>query len=361
MVVQPFVGFVLDPTAAGPAFRDVHGLPINSYGFIDSGEPIRSRSPQRRIVAITGGSVAYFFSVHGVAELERGLRRRPGWGDVELTFVRLALGGLKQPQQLAAIQYLQALGAEFDLVINIDGFNEVALFPSETDGSSLSYAFPRGWPALVGETPDPVFTQLVGKLALYRSLSTRWDRLFEGWLPARSSAASLLWLAGHRQIHRRIGWAEVVASRRAGATDRFAATGPPNSFESEQEMRQALVDLWARSSALLGRACAASGIEYLHVLQPNQYAEHSKPLSPEELASSYAPNSPIAVAAAAGYRLLPAAGRDLAASGTPFLDLTRIFDGDPETVYIDSCCHLNERGYERMATAIGERWSGSPP
>ena len=36
-----------------------------------------------------------------------------------------AAGGYKQPQQLAVISYLIAIGAKIDLVINIDGYSEV--------------------------------------------------------------------------------------------------------------------------------------------------------------------------------------------------------------------------------------------
>ena len=41
-------------------------------------------------------------------------------------FVNLALFGYKQPQQLTTLAYLMSIGGQFDLVLNIDGFNEVA-------------------------------------------------------------------------------------------------------------------------------------------------------------------------------------------------------------------------------------------
>ena len=39
----------------------------------------------------------------------------------------MAHGGWKQPQQLLALSWILALGGELDVLINVDGFNEVAL------------------------------------------------------------------------------------------------------------------------------------------------------------------------------------------------------------------------------------------
>ena len=45
----------------------------------------------------------------------------------KIVVINLGLAGYKQPQQLMTLNYLLALGAEFDIVIALDGFNEVAL------------------------------------------------------------------------------------------------------------------------------------------------------------------------------------------------------------------------------------------
>jgi hypothetical protein len=44
----------------------------------------------------------------------------------------------------------------------------------------------------------------------------------------------------------------------------------------------AAVDVWARSSQLLGRMCAVSGVRYVHALQPTLNDRGSKPLTAEE-------------------------------------------------------------------------------
>ena len=60
------------------------------------------------------------------------------------------------------------------------------------------------------------------------------------------------------------------------------------------------MDLWERSSLAMSRLAEASGLAYLHVLQPNQYVLGSKPLSREERAL-LDPTDPWARAARSGY------------------------------------------------------------
>ena len=78
-------------------------------------------------------------------------------------------------------------------------------------------------------------------------------------------------------------------------------------------------------------------------LQPNQYVKHSKPVSVEERATAI--NSEVA-----DYHGCP--DQDLASEGVPVFDLTGIFHETPATVYVDACCHLNERGNQVMAQQI---------
>ena len=97
---------------------------------------------------------------------------------------------------------------------------------------------------------------------------------------------------------------------------------------------------------------------YLHALQPNQYVTGSKVLSPEELTHAYLPDSSWSLAARAGYPHLRERGEWLRASGVNFLDLADIFKGVEETIYIDSCCHFNQTGFDivgrRLAEALAE-------
>ena len=53
------------------------------------------------------------------------LKSHPRFANQEIVLLNTAVGGYKQPQPLMVVSYLLALGAHFDAVINIDGFNDV--------------------------------------------------------------------------------------------------------------------------------------------------------------------------------------------------------------------------------------------
>ena len=110
-------------------------------------------------VLVLGGSVAVqlmqpdpAFTEQRTLFLEGALRNaldRSGY-DTRLWFFVGALPGSKQPQQFLAYSFLMSLGAEFDLIVNIDGFNEMTLALSEAKAKGLHPAYPRGWEIMLG-------------------------------------------------------------------------------------------------------------------------------------------------------------------------------------------------------------------
>ena len=99
--------------------------------------PPRQGREDTVVIGLLGGSVAR--NVHPA--LERALRgwfaanRRPR----EPVVFKLAFAGQKQPQQTIIIANTLLLGGEFDLIVNLDGFNEVAVGPEH---SLLKSVFP---------------------------------------------------------------------------------------------------------------------------------------------------------------------------------------------------------------------------
>ena len=145
-VIHPYLGYVYNPQANNEALYKAHeNLSISEFGFVDEAEPIQAQSNDKVIIGIFGGSVAWWLSVQGIDSLKNEIRRIPGFTDKELVIVRTALGGFKQPQPLMALSYLLILGAHFDLVIEIDGVNEVALPPAENIPKNVFPVFPRNW------------------------------------------------------------------------------------------------------------------------------------------------------------------------------------------------------------------------
>ena len=100
----------------------------NNFGFVSTTDyPIRRTTGWQFFVGIFGGSVALWFCQVGADRLFDQLRKSPALAGREIVPVCLAHEGYKQPQQLLVLSYFLSLGQPFDLVIKLDGFNEVAL------------------------------------------------------------------------------------------------------------------------------------------------------------------------------------------------------------------------------------------
>jgi len=98
----------------------------------------------------------------------------------------------------------------------------------------------------------------------------------------------------------------------------------------------------------------ANRLIYIHVLQPNQYVEGSKPLSDKEKKIALDLNNSWSIAAREGYVHLISKGKQLKTKGIPFYDLSMIFKDSTEDFYVDACCHFNINGNILMGKNIAE-------
>jgi hypothetical protein len=351
--VHPYVGFVEEPTADSGVRRSRDGkpIPVSEFGYIDEKEPLQTRGPDKVVVAITGGSVASFFAVNGTEQLEAELSRSPAFGGKRFVFVNLALGGYKQPQQLMTLAYLLSLGAEFDLVLNIDGFNEVALYELENASRQVFPAFPRSWHLRVSST-DPAQGLTRGRVLVIDEQRNGLARWYSRAPWCYSVVCNLLW--GVRDKRLALESFRIVEEhyKSTPSGGPYVVTGPRREFASRQELFEHLAAIWANSSRLMDRLCHGQGIRYYHFLQPNQYLPGSKPIGRDEKRLAISEDHPYRQGVETGYPLLIRAGRALRDSGISFLDLTEIFRDHPETIYSDTCCHVNQTGQELMARAI---------
>ena len=187
--IHPYVGYVLDVPQSGDAADDR----ISSYGYLDYAPPLRSLSADRLVVGVVGGSVAMGFAHSGSVRetLQRELATVPRFANREIEWVRLALSGYRQPQQLMTVAYLLALGGKFDVIINIDGFNEVTLHPMENARLGVFYAYPRAWFPKVAELPRELTDAYRFELEARRRTA---DWFSKPWLDV-SVTANVVWCA----------------------------------------------------------------------------------------------------------------------------------------------------------------------
>lgn len=354
--LHPYLGWVFDPDIAGPASSSGTEIAANELGFIDSGRSVRKRSPDQFIIGILGGSVAQQVSIDGEATLRRRLSACPQLQGKEIQFVRLAMAGYKQPQQLMAFNYVTVLGGEFDMMVNIDGYNELALTIGENDPGHVFLAYPRAWDARLQDVVDPRSTSLSFRLIQTRARRQQWAQLVERLPFHHSWTIRLIWAERDMMFSRQlIDYGMELRRFREHLGYGFVREGPRQMYSNEDGLYAHAVMLWKNSSLQLHHACAGKGIPYLHLLQPNQYHEGSKQLNEEERRFFFAPQEDYAKAIKRGYPSLIATGESLRSAGVSFHDLTRLFADISETTYCDYYCHYNERGNELFAEAIAEK------
>lgn len=353
--LHPYLGYVYNPDANRDALTAFHGFPISSYGFLDDRGPIRTKSPDRLLVGMLGGSFASLFSAsEGLERLREALEQAPAYAGRKLDVVRVALGGYKQPQQLMALNYLLALGGQFDVVVNLDGFNEVTLPPTDNLSKGVFPFYPRTWFSTTTALPSPALQDHWADVRAIRRRQ-RWCARLISETPLRYSVTlNLLWAWYDQRLTRAAVRHQVAMLRESVPPQRYQTTGPPNSYQDESALYRDLAAMWQRSSLLLHRLCQANGIVYFHFLQPNQYVPGSKTMSREERRLAFSPDHLYRRAVEHGYPELRKAGHALSEAGVNFHDLTMIFADVEEPVYADDCCHLNPRGYQIVGTAMGQ-------
>jgi hypothetical protein len=346
-IIHPYLGYVQERRPDGPG-RSRRGY--RRLGFPESAEPASGPSPDRFVIGLFGGSVAENFASAGKPVLEEELNRRGVLRGRELVVHNLGFGGYKQPQQLFALNYLLALGAHFDAVINLDGYNEVALPPIHNVSKGVSIIYPRDWYYRVQTVIDPDLQLIQGKIAFLRQSRREWADLFSRSALRFSAIGNLVW----RVKDRRLSWSvfeQQTNLQSYAPTDRsFAVTGPAAEYVDERAMYRDLAELWRRSSLQMHRLCLGNSIPYFHFLQPNQYVPGSKTIGAEERAVAI--RDPARSFATIGYAELRERGQALRHDGVSFHDLTMVFVEVQEPVYRDSCCHLNQLGNTLLAVEI---------
>lgn len=336
--VHPYLGYTRE---SDPKDRQNFGF-RRVLSPTGSGEPIR--------IVIVGGSVAedfYRYTIRNAQWLPL-LRTVPGFEQASFEHILLGLRGFKEPQQLQAVAYYLALGGNIDVLINIDGFNEVTLSKILQETGTFA-AYPFHWRAFTNSQPSPAQLLLLGEIEQQkekrRGLASLATRL------RYSVAASTLWHFTDRYLEKGLESRRAELAKQDAEAESYFRNGPVEALEG-QDVATFMTAVWARSSRQIAALAKENHFRYYHFLQPNQYVPGSKKLSELELRERYDAKSAIAEHVRTGYPLLLAAGRDLVFEKGLFRDLTPTFRDVDETVYSDAICHLNGLGNTLLAREI---------
>jgi hypothetical protein len=358
VVPHPFLGFVYDPES--PLLKQHQGrgaMELTEHGFFRLPGPVQKG--EALSVAVFGGSVAAYFSVDGREALERALAAHPVFRGRPLSIQCFALGGFKQPQMAAALAYLMALGHRFDVVVELDGFNDVVLSFLEHRHKGVYPFYPRDWDRLVERAPDLGEQQRIGLIAYLQGRRARLARRFARPPLSWSVTGSLVWSRLDRRLAAELGAARQDLATASRPGNQYRERGPSRRYASEHELLQDIARVWGLSSLQMQRLCAGAGTRYHHFLQPNQYAPGGKPMGARERAAAYLPDHPYRRPAELGYPLLQREGARLRGLGVEFHDLSALFAGIAEPLYADHCCHLNAKGNQLLGEAVGKAITAS--
>lgn len=347
-LLHPYFGFTYDRTRSERV--------VNNHGFATQVDfPYEARPGEYR-VGIFGGSVAMALSR---AEAGEVLEHRIGelveaQGFDRVRLLRFAQPGYRQPATLFSLLYFLD---SVDLAIFLEGFNEIKALPP---GKQLALSRrPFDFPSQVVydylATRGQVTESPEERAALTEILRVRADqRMWLAWVSTSWRSHSLLvhevWRAAHNRAEARVTKETAIIER--GITAPYQIEQPGDSEPAARvEKFFSRYEGYVRSAWAAGRA---AGVPVFYFIQPNQHVPGSKPLSTRERALVEEGSSVFqrGKKVESYYPGLRGMARRLHEGGVPVYDLTEVFAGNDETLYVDSCCHLNGNGMSLIAEAI---------
>lgn len=336
-MVHPYFGYTYDPSRMSE---------VNKDGFIDPADfsQIFGGGKQTFNIAVLGGSVAQSFALQELVNIQN---MRPNilshlksklprfFSGKKLKLMNLAIDGHKQPQQyFVASFYLEKI----DMAIVIDGFNEIGFEPS--------IEFPIQFPGI----SEVFFNQDRNRLQNILHITQQVDEQIEITNFFKKSFLSKSYLMGALwQSYMTItnGW---IFSWSKGGLDKTKFYYKKKlTFEQRLE-EQAII--WKKYSEMLNEIFRNKNIPFFHFIQPNQHIPGSKTLTEEEKKLFF--DNSLVAPVKMGYEFLSAEQGKMKKNGYSTYSLVNIFQKTRETIYVDSCCHLNIMGNEIMRNEIVE-------
>lgn len=355
---HPYFGFIQKPTAD---FRP--GFKVNNYGFISPYDyPFKKTKANQFVIGVFGGSVASGYAIFEVQNkiLAKYLKQLPGLQDKEFIILSFATGGYKQPQQLLILNYFLGLGQELDMVVNIDGFNEVAL-ANLNNQNKIDIAMPSVQHILpltnlannslsVNAMKATIAIQ-ENKAKINQALAS-----LQNCKLAACDALTSVYLQNLVNNYRK----DVIRFEKERGKTAEDDGGSAVFINTNQAVLKDDVAFdrmawnWAKSSIFMNKVLSASNVPYFHVLQPNQYYQTKRVFSEAEKQIAFNKDTPYAKSVELGYPALFEKFRNLEKNNVDILNAVNIFDKTKDIVYVDSCCHYNQTGEVIFSNYIGK-------
>ena len=251
----------------------------------------------------------------------------------QINIFNSALPGGKQPQGLFTLKSLEMLGYEFDLIIELSGFNEMVLAIGENFSEyGINPIYPRAQNLRTIYTADYIKNGPLSKIISIHPLTHTLKR-------------SGIWDTSRRFLQQN---ARKNSSKKLFMDFHMPENIDEASLLAKQIYKESVENTYYHS--------LRKGSHYILVLQPSHHLKNSKILSDEEKKLFYTSNHVSPWAKKAGeiinttYSSIDKNTFNIPKSN--LVDLRGIFKENSNSLYIDECCHLNKEGMNLLSKEI---------
>ncbi|NJK68926.1 MAG: hypothetical protein HC789_00375 [Microcoleus sp. CSU_2_2] len=358
--LHPFFGYVLKQ---GAFTNEKLKLKVNRHGFFSLYEyPLIKTHKNQLIVGVFGGSVANNFAVDEYVNqrLSKKLKTYPEFANQEIIVLNFGNGGYKQPQQLLILNYFLALGQELDLVINIDGFNEVAL-SNLNNKARVEVGMPsvQHLQPLTGLANNNLSPETMSSIV---QISTNKKQLKEAIDKLQTCQLALCHAVTSLQVRQLVNSyqqavvkydRQVKNSHNSDTANSGIVYIPKADFVLKDAAAfEKMASMWYESSVMMNQVLSSRKIPYFHFIQPNQYYPTKREFTAKEKEIAISKDSPYIEGVKQGYPVLFSKIDDLQKARVNVFNGVNILDNTKETVYKDACCHYNSVGEDILANYI---------
>jgi hypothetical protein len=338
--LHPFFGFTFKSDAEY----------MNNKGFQNTVDFPYVKKDREFVIGGFGGSLAQsLFSDHEAMEhLKQKLRPMiTSMGYDKITIINYSIAAWRQPQQYFALLYFLP---QIDWAITVDGFNEVANMEWMLSGGwGIDAPHPPIWGGMVhGLTPKRM-VKITELTTAQNSIRVRSNWVRES-LPGKTMTAQLLVGLLDRADQ------QIITANQGFLQSNWEDSGKDLSISSNhisQKTKQ-YVDDYFRYIKTGNQVAESLHKNSFFFLQPNQYTKNAKIFSAEEKSSAIG-NNDFSDRVKRHYPGLISRFRSLESENFPAWTLTNVFEHESDSIYIDDCCHINERGNQLVASDIADK------
>ena len=340
-------------------------LETNNFGFVSPySYPFEKASSNQFVIGIFGGSVGLWFCQAGTARLLEGLTQHPFFQSRQVIPLCFSHEGYKQPQEALVLAFFLSIGQQFDLVVNIDGFNDV-VFADLNNQRGLDISMPsvQHLDPLINlvnqSTLTPEKLESLATIVRYRQqLTDLVGRIRTNRIASINFVLDRFYKRRFSDYVRERGRFNNLPSAPSDSSLIFVT--PAVKAREAETLFADIAEQWARSALLMRDLMAARGAAYLHFLQPNQYYT-TRRFGDAEAAVALNEESPYKRSVELGYPALMAAAQSrLLNADVRYFEAEQAFAREPASVYMDDCCHYTLVGNRVLADFIAASILGAP-